>query len=45
MIKDELLKKIGLITDDMFTTGVNRAALQEYTAEQIQEAYIDHVKH
>lgn len=45
MIKDELLKKIGLVTDDMFTTGVNRAALQEYTAEQIQEAYIDHVKH
>lgn len=45
MIKDELLKKIGLVTDDVFVSGVNRAALQEYTTEQIQEAYIDHVKH
>lgn len=45
MTKDELLKKIGLITADTFTTMVNCRALTGYTLGQIQEAYIEHVKH
>lgn len=44
MTKDELLKNIGLITADTFTTMVNCRALTEYTLGQIQEAYIEHVK-
>ena len=44
MTKEELLKNIGLITADTFTTMVNRSALAGYTLGQIQEAYIEHVK-
>lgn len=45
MIKEEFLQRIGLITTDVFTSSINKAALMEYTAEQIQEAYVEHVKH
>lgn len=45
MTKEQLLKEIGLLTDNNFTNVVNKTALQEYSTEQIQEAYIDHVKH
>lgn len=45
MIKEEFLQRIGLITTDVFTSSINKTALMEYTAEQIQEAYVEHVKH
>lgn len=44
MTRDELLKNIGLITADTFTTMVNVSALAGYSMGQIQEAYIEHVK-
>ncbi len=44
MIKEEFLQRIGLITTDVFTSSINKTALMEYTAEQIQEAYVEHVK-
>ena len=36
MIKEEFLQRIGLITTDVFTSSINKTALMEYTAEQIQ---------